>query len=109
MNVTKRLTLLATLTLAAAANADYTLTVNKNDNRGTWEGWGCSLAWWGNGVGGSTHQTTLADLVFTLNNVTILGNSVPGLGLNLVRYNVGGGGQANDIPGTPENMPATRP
>lgn len=27
------------------ADADYTLTLNKTDNKGMWDSWGCSLAW----------------------------------------------------------------
>lgn len=92
---------------ALPANADYTLTVNKSDNRGSWEGWGCSLAWWGKGVGSSSYQTTYADLMFTLGNVSFMGQPVPGLGLNIARYNVGGGGLPSDnISGTVEARPS---
>ena len=78
------------------ARADYTLSVNKTEDRGTWEGWGCSLAWWGNGVGASAYQSTYADLIFTLNTVSFNGLSLPGLGLSIARYNIGGGGLPSD-------------
>ncbi|MFZ4508944.1 MAG: glycoside hydrolase [Fimbriimonas sp.] len=95
--------------LHAGARADYTITVNKAQNRGTWQGFGASLCWWGNGVGGSSYQNTYADLVFTTRTVRLLGSNVPGLGLNIARYNVGGGGIKGDIPGVPENVPASLP
>jgi O-glycosyl hydrolase len=48
------------------------------------EGWGTSLAWWANVIGGWSEATrnAIADLVF---------NPLGGLGLNVVRYNIGGG------------------
>jgi len=73
--------------------------------RNTWEGWGTSLAWWGVGAGGSAYQDTLADAVFTLKTTQVMGADIKGLGLNIVRYNVGGGGQPGDI----ENLNERRP
>lgn len=94
----------------SSAFADYTLTVNKNDNRGIWEGWGGSLAWFGKGVGGSAHQNTYADLLFTLNDVSFSGTTLPGLGLNIARYNIGGGGiPGENIDGTMEQRPSDMP
>jgi galactan endo-1,6-beta-galactosidase len=89
------------VTLAAA---DYTLTVDKNDNRGTWEGWGCSICWWGHGLGNSDFQDLHADLFFTTKTVTYFGKELPGLGMNIVRYNVGGGGRGDVIETTKENV-----
>ena len=43
------------------------------------EGWGTSLCWWANVVGGYTNREEYADLAFK------------DLGLNIVRYNIGGG------------------
>src|SRR5579863_7512664 len=43
------------------------------------EGWGTSLGWWANVVGGYTNRDAYADLAFN------------GLKLNIVRYNIGGG------------------
>ncbi|CAI7749382.1 unnamed protein product [Closterium sp. NIES-54] len=50
----------------------------------TWRGWGTSLAWFANYVGGLPKQqlNALLDLIFEPTN---------GLGLNIVRYNIGGG------------------
>jgi galactan endo-1,6-beta-galactosidase len=87
----------------------YQTTINPARERGVWEGWGASLAWWAQGVGGSVHQTTYADLFFTLAPVTVRDQSLPGLGLTLVRYNVGGGGRPGDIPDLLENVPSSLP
>lgn len=43
------------------------------------EGWGTSLCWWANVVGGYANRTTYASLAFSA------------LKLNIVRYNIGGG------------------
>lgn len=87
------------------ARADYTLKVNPSDDRGVWQGWGCSLCWWGNGVGNSAYQNQYADLFFTTKMVSFLDKSLPGLGMNIVRYNVGGVGRPGDVPATQEQIP----
>lgn len=48
------------------------------------EGWGTSLAWWGNVIGGwsSSKRDEIIDLLF---------DDDQGLGFNIVRYNIGGG------------------
>jgi len=49
------------------------------------EGWGTSLAWWGHAIGGWENKEAaeeIMDLVFSREK---------GLGLNIVRYNIGGG------------------
>src|SRR5438046_325543 len=51
-------------------------------------GWGCSLCWWGKEYGASPLAPTLADYMFSTNYT----NNLPGLGMNIVRYNIGGGG-----------------
>lgn len=52
----------------------------------TWEGWGTSLCWFAAAFG---DRDDLADTLFT-NRTTRLGTeSLPGLGLNIVRYNAG--------------------
>ena len=55
---------------------------------GVWEGWGTSLAWWGKAFG---DRDDLADAFFTLHSTVTINKtfSVPGLGLNIVRYNAG--------------------
>jgi galactan endo-1,6-beta-galactosidase len=77
------------------AHADYATTVNPGTNWGTWEGWGTSLCWWGKAYGANS---TLADIMFTTNAVSYNGTALPGLGLNIVRYNAGAG-TSNSING----------
>lgn len=71
---------------AMLARADTTTTISSSTNWGTWEGWGTSLAWWAGAFG---TRDDLANIFFTTNSVTYNGASVPGLGLNIVRYNAG--------------------
>jgi galactan endo-1,6-beta-galactosidase len=68
------------------AHADYSTTVNPGTTWGTWEGWGTSLCWWGKAYGS---DATLADIMFTTDTVSYDGTPLPGLGLNIVRYNAG--------------------
>ncbi|KAH8664428.1 glycoside hydrolase superfamily [Xylariales sp. PMI_506] len=65
---------------------DVTTTINAKSNWGTWEGWGTSLAWWAKAFG---NRDDLADLFFTADTTTLNGQSLPGLQLNIVRYNAG--------------------
>lgn len=71
---------------AKGAPADYTTTVNPRTSWGTWEGWGTSLCWWGKAYG---DRDDLADIMFTMTSVSYNGSILPGLGLNIVRYNAG--------------------
>jgi O-glycosyl hydrolase len=68
------------LTADGFAQTDYTAAVDPNlvlvDN---FEGWGTSLCWWANVVGGYANRSTYVALAFTQ------------LQLNIVRYNIGGG------------------
>ena len=57
-------------------------------NLGQWKGWGSSLAWWARAIGGTANADYYADLIYTMKST----EGYPGLGLNIVRYNVGGGG-----------------
>ena len=78
--------LIGTFTLMPDARADYTTTINPGINQGVWEGWGCSLCWWANVFGS---RDDLADIVFTTKSTTLNGQTLPGLGMNIVRYNAG--------------------
>ena len=73
---------------AAAENtADLQLTVDPERvsqvNDGVFEGWGTSLCWWANRVGYSDTLAQLAAEAFC--------DPEKGLGLNILRYNIGGG------------------
>ncbi|CZR56645.1 related to Endo-beta-1,6-galactanase [Phialocephala subalpina] len=78
--------LLSVFILLSPATADETTTISNAATYGTWEGWGVSLAWWAAAFG---QQDDLADIFFTTKWTTFNGVSVPGLGLNVVRYNAG--------------------
>ncbi|WP_211748209.1 RICIN domain-containing protein [Paenibacillus sp. Marseille-Q4541] len=76
---------LCTPFLQGTANASsYTAVVNPDKQYQTWEGWGTSLAWFANRIGGAEDATRnwYADQLFDVNQ---------GLGFNIVRYNIGGG------------------
>ncbi len=73
--------------VAGVAQPTVTEAVVRIDPTGAYQtvqGWGTSLAWWGAVVGGWSEpaRNAIADLVF---------DPAAGLGLNVVRYNIGGG------------------
>ncbi|KAK4186964.1 family 5 putative glycoside hydrolase [Podospora australis] len=94
MNVALALTL--TVTNLPMAQADLTTVIDAKSNRGTWEGWGTSLAWWAQAFG---NRDDLADIFFTTKTVNWQGQSLPGLGFNIARYNAGAC-SSNSINGT---------
>lgn len=66
-----------------------TVTIDASMSSQTLEGWGTSLAWFANGVGGWTNtgsQNSLMNALFSPSS---------GLGLNYLRYNIGGGDNPN--------------
>ncbi|HLP00039.1 MAG TPA: glycoside hydrolase [Fimbriimonas sp.] len=71
--------------MIAVALQVETITPTLRESR-VWEGWGTSLAWLGKVFG---EREDLADLLFSTKSVTIEGQTVPGLGMNIVRYNAG--------------------
>jgi galactan endo-1,6-beta-galactosidase len=73
------------ITLTALILASSTIRIVPARNV-VWEGWGTSLSWMGNVFGG---RSDVADLLFTKKSVTIEGRILPGLGLTVVRYNLG--------------------
>jgi len=96
--------------LSTAARADYTTTINPSTTWGQWQGWGTSLAWWANQFG---TRNDMADVLFTMNNVAFTSNqgtqTLPGLGMTAVRYNVGGTGSTpigTLSPNNPSTLPA---
>ena len=72
----------------SSSHSETIAAVDPSRDLGTWHGWGSSLAWWSRAIGGTNNADFYADLIYTINSV----DSYPGLGLNIVRYNVGGGG-----------------
>lgn len=79
--------------LPSSSKADYWATVQPSSTWGTWDGWGCSLAWWANAFG--TNEM-MAEVLFSTNYTTFTytypvtnSTSLPDLGFNIVRYNLG--------------------
>lgn len=73
------------------------------------DGWGCSLAWWANQFGTQARGATLTDAAFGRKTVTLNGDRLPGLGLRVVRYNVGGGGGGATLDGRGEKRSPKMP
>lgn len=68
--------------------------VQPTDGYDGFEGWGTSLAWWGHVLGqwkDKTKRNEVMDLVFDADK---------GLGLNIIRYNIGGGENPTIQPNT---------
>lgn len=67
-----------------AQAASAAATIDPSIQYQTWQGWGTSLAWWAKVVGGYPEpiRSEYIDKAF---------DPVKGLGLNIVRYNIGGG------------------
>ena len=70
-------------TIIAAPGTDL-VTVDATARHQTFEGWGTSLCWWANHVGGwsEANRNAVVDAVV---------DPVAGLGYNVFRYNIGGG------------------
>ncbi|MEO2211444.1 RICIN domain-containing protein [Paenibacillus amylolyticus] len=68
-------------TEVSAAGA-YTAVADPSKQYQTMEGWGTSLAWWGKVVGEYSNRDEYVEKMFNANT---------GLGLNILRYNIGGG------------------
>ncbi len=97
--------ILGLLPMAALAASPIRVTVDGSDLSpfGAFEGWGTSLCWWAETLGDlpEAERLTLSKAIF---------DPVEGLGLNIVRYNVGAGdapghthqtGNPNDLRGLP--------
>ncbi len=75
-------------TSASKPDAADTVVIDKNArspfNNGVFQGWGTSFCWWANRTGYSDELAErTAELFYSLNG--------DGLGLNIIRYNIGGG------------------
>ncbi len=93
---------------ASTSQAQYSVTVDPHSTWGVWEGWGCSLCWWAAVFG---NRGDLADIIFTTNYTSLNGQNLPGLGMNIARYNAGAclpnaiGGSVMEVS---TNLPPTR-
>ncbi len=72
--------------LVPRLKADSKVVIHPDVTVPSWEGWGTSLCWWAHAYGG---RSDLADLLFTTRSAVISGTPLPGLGLNIARYNLG--------------------
>ncbi|HEX3020216.1 MAG TPA: glycoside hydrolase [Chitinispirillaceae bacterium] len=72
------------LLFANGVTEAVTVTVNPQVKHQKFEGWGTSICWWGNVIGKYPEKTrdSIMDLLF---------DTVDGLGLSIIRYNIGGG------------------
>ncbi len=91
------------------ASPEQSLRLELAETWGPWKAWGTSLAWWAHAMGQSSWATTYAKLFFGRGSHSLLHQTLPGVGLTAVRYNIGGGGQPGDIPELMERVPQELP
>lgn len=79
--------LLSGMNIVLASDKVYTVTLDLANKSpfGTFDGWGTSICWWGHHLGENLTDEQL-DMV-----VKALYDEEEGLGLNIARYNIGGG------------------
>lgn len=79
--------LLSSFSSAQISVPESTLVLSPHDiivtNGAVWEGWGTSLCWWANRIG--------YDSVLVQQSARLFFDTTEGLGLNIMRYNIGGG------------------
>lgn len=79
------ITLITSLQFSFPVRAATVVTISPEYRAQTFRGWGTSLSWWGNAIGGwsdTTLKNEILDLLF---------DQTSGLGLTVARYNIGGG------------------
>ena len=89
--------------VVTAAPGTTLVKVNSAARHQTFEGWGTSLCWWANNVGGwsATARDAVVDAVV---------DPISGLGYNVFRYNIGGGeNPAHEHMGEHREMPGFQP
>ena len=96
MKLLKQISLLicigTSLLLGTQSRAQYTAQTDPAIREQVWEGWGTSLAWWANVVGGYNDNTLYRTVRLNLIQGAF---SDTGLRLNIARYNIGGGENPN--------------
>ncbi len=82
----RRVLVLLVLFVMGAASSRAQVVLDPARTQGAWEGWGVSLCWWAKVFG---DRDDIADLLFTTKETAVAGQRLPGLGLNIARYNAG--------------------
>ncbi|MEI7910924.1 MAG: glycoside hydrolase [Verrucomicrobiota bacterium] len=77
---------IALAAVPAQAKPPLELRIDPTVTYGVWDGWGTSLCWMGKVFG---DRDDIADFLFSTKTTSFKGQSVPGLGLNIARYNAG--------------------
>jgi galactan endo-1,6-beta-galactosidase len=103
MHLYTLLSIVVALVSVPLITADENTTINSSANWGIWEGWGVSLAWWAKEFG---TRSDLASAVFSTATTSVGGTSLPGLGLNIARYNAGAC-STHSVNGTSMVLPST--
>jgi len=80
----RALIILSIVANLAVISSAATITINPDNGQRSFSGWGTAICWWGNIVGGYSEKNrdSIVSLVFDTAN---------GLGLTIIRYNIGGG------------------
>lgn len=78
-------TMILASSIASTAATRTTVTISPEYEAQTFKGWGTSLSWWGNAIGGWSNETKQGEIL------DLLFDETDGLGLNVARYNIGGG------------------
>lgn len=75
---------LLSIVIISSPSGGVNVTVDAGTEHQVFEGWGTSICWWGNIIGKYPQQSrdSIMDLLF---------DTSEGLGLSIVRYNIGGG------------------
>jgi hypothetical protein len=74
-------------TAVGLAKGNPPIRLDPAKTQGTWDGWGASLCWMGNVFG---DRDDVADALFTMKaDVKLDDQTLPGLGMNILRYNAG--------------------
>ncbi len=78
--------------MAQASAPSTSILIDPSTQYQTFEGWGTSLSWWANIVGGwsTANRQAVTSLLFSQTN---------GLGMNIARYNIGAGTNPNQPSG----------
>jgi len=77
---------------ASAPSSSYTAKIGNEVIVPRWDGWGINLSWWAARKDSLPLKEAFADLLFTNKPAVDFGavRNLPGLGLNIVRYELGG-------------------